>query len=80
MSLSISRPPPPPLCCFSLDTLAQLQTDAKRVESLLADKKAFKDFYRWLFDFVKEEEERKTIGKATRRWVGCGVNRVQVTR
>jgi hypothetical protein len=23
---------------------------------------SFKDFYRWLFEFVKEEEERKTIG------------------
>lgn len=47
-----------------IDTLAAMKTDVKRVEQMLADKRAFKDFYRWLFDFVKEEEERKTIDAA----------------
>ena len=44
-----------------IDTLAGMKTDAKRVTDLLSDKAQFKAFYRWLFDFVKEEEERKTI-------------------
>jgi len=44
-----------------VDTLAAMKTDATRVQSLLKDKSQFKLFYRWLFDFVKEEEERKTI-------------------
>lgn len=48
----------------SLDTLAAMKTDAKRVESLLSDKAKFKEFYRWLFDYAKEEEERKTLDTA----------------
>ena len=52
------------------DTLAAMKTDAARVQSLLQDKSQFKQFYRWLFDFVKEEEERKTIdcGMAFNLW------------
>jgi hypothetical protein len=46
-----------------LDSLEKMKADAKRVEAMLQDKKTFKEFYRWLFDFVKEEEERKTIGQ-----------------
>lgn len=44
-----------------IDTLPAMKADAKRVEESLKDKKQFKEFYRWLFEFVKEEEERKTI-------------------
>ena len=53
-----------------VDTLAAMKTDAARVQSLLQDKSQFKQFYRWLFDFVKEEEERKTIdcGMAFNLW------------
>ena len=48
---------------LGIDTLAAMKADARRVEELLKDKKQFKDFYRWLFEFAKEEEERKTIGQ-----------------
>lgn len=44
-----------------IDSLAAMKSDAKRVTDLLSDKVQFKVFYRWLFEFVKEEEERKTI-------------------
>jgi len=44
-----------------IDTLSAMQSDAKRVGQMLNDKRSFKDFYKWLFNHVKEEEERKTI-------------------
>jgi hypothetical protein len=47
-----------------IDTLSGMTKDVARVDGLLKDKRSFKEFYRWLFDFVKEEEERKTIDAA----------------
>lgn len=54
-----------PFSACSIDTLEKMKADVKRVEGLLEQKSSFKEFYRWLFDFVKEEPERKTIGQRT---------------
>jgi len=44
-----------------LDTIDKMKVESKRLSSLTNDPKFFKDFYRWLFDFLKEENDRKTI-------------------
>jgi len=43
------------------DTLPAITTQARAIASSLDNAREFKEFYRWLFDFVKEEGERKTI-------------------
>jgi len=44
-----------------VETSAQIKAYAKKIESTLEDDKTFKEFYRWLFDYVKDEGERKTL-------------------
>ncbi len=46
---------------LGVDTIDGIKKEAKRIEGLLEDRRGFRDFYRWLFDFVKDGEERKTI-------------------
>lgn len=46
---------------LGIDSKDKLKSEQMRLASLLADSKNFKEFYRWLFDFVKDEGERKTI-------------------
>lgn len=48
---------------YSIDTLDKMKTDVKRVEGLLNDKSKFREFWRWLFELLKEEPDRKTIGQ-----------------
>lgn len=50
-----------------IDTLAGMKTDAKKVEESLKDKKTFKEFYRWLFDFVKVRGNRSPALNANGR-------------
>ena len=44
-----------------IDSIERMREQAKGLQGLMADESQFKTFYRWLFDFVKEESERKTI-------------------
>lgn len=39
-----------------------MKTQAAQIAKILENKSDFKDFYKWLFEYVKEEGERKTIG------------------
>ena len=43
------------------DTIERMREQAKGLQGLMSDESQFKTFYRWLFDFVKDESERKTI-------------------
>jgi len=47
------------------DSTDTMKTQAKDIVKILENKLEFKDFYRWLFDFVKDESERKTIDAST---------------
>lgn len=44
-----------------LDTLPAIRAQCTSLSSVVKDPTQFKAFYRWLFDFVKQEGERKTI-------------------
>jgi hypothetical protein len=46
----------------SADSVEKITTQARSISTSLDNPKDFKEFYKWLFDFVKEEGERKTIG------------------
>jgi len=46
---------------YGADSIDTMKTSAKDIVKTLENKSDFKDFYRWLFDFVKEEGDRKTI-------------------
>jgi DCN1-like protein 1/2 len=50
---------------LGVDSVEKMQTQAKDVARTLDNKAEFKDFYRWLFDFVKVEGDRKTIETST---------------
>lgn len=44
------------------DTIEKMKTECARLDtSLKNDRRTFKEFYRWLFDFIKDEGDRKTI-------------------
>jgi len=43
------------------DTIEKIKTEMGNVRELLKDKARFRDFYRWLFDFIKEEPDRKSV-------------------
>jgi len=43
------------------DNDAKIKTEMGKINKLLDDQYMFKEFYRWLFDFIKEEPERKTV-------------------
>jgi len=43
------------------DTIEKIKADMAQSRSLLQDKVKFRDFYRWLFDFIKEDPDRKSI-------------------
>ena len=44
-----------------VDSIERMREQAKGLQGLMADSVQFKSFYRWLFEFVKDEAERKTI-------------------
>jgi len=43
------------------DTIDKIKGEMNSVRSMLQDKVKFRDFYRWLFDFIKEEPDRKSV-------------------
>jgi len=43
------------------DSADKIKAEIAKIAKLLDDQFTFKEFYRWLFDFVKEEPERKTV-------------------
>jgi len=43
------------------DTVEKIKTEMGNVRELLKDKARFKDFYIWLFNFIKEEPDRKSV-------------------
>jgi len=43
------------------DTIDKIKADMNTVREMLKDKVKFRDFYRWLFDFIKEEPDRKSV-------------------
>jgi len=43
------------------DTIEKIKGDMGGVREMLKDKIKFRDFYRWLFDFIKEEPDRKSV-------------------
>jgi len=45
----------------SCDTMDKIKQDMNSTREMLKDKVRFRDFYRWLFDFVKEEPDRKSL-------------------
>ncbi|XXQ36431.1 Defective in cullin neddylation protein [Plasmodiophora brassicae] len=45
-------------------TLADMKNAAnKTVPSMLANEQEFREFYKWLFDYMKEDEKKRTISK-----------------
>lgn len=48
-----------------VDTLSGMKTAARDTVKLLAslDNKPFAEFYRWLFDFYKSSDKRKTLSR-----------------
>jgi len=43
------------------DTTEKIKAEMGNVRELLKDKSRFKDFYLWLFNFIKEEPDRKSV-------------------
>jgi len=43
------------------DTIDKIKSEMNNVREMLKDKARFRDFYRWLFDFIKEESDRKSV-------------------
>jgi len=46
---------------MSIDTVAAMKTKVQELIKSLSDRATFKEFYRWLFNFAKENPEAKTI-------------------
>ena len=46
---------------LSADTLDKMKAEVARITASLGDKKSFREFYIWLFNFVKETPDRKSI-------------------
>lgn len=46
---------------LGVDTIKGIQADLQKFEGQLRQTSVFKEFYNWLFPFMKESEERKTI-------------------
>lgn len=46
---------------LGIDSVEKMKGEKDRLTRTFSTSAAFRDFYRWLFDFVKDEEERKTI-------------------
>jgi DCN1-like protein 1/2 len=46
---------------LGVDSLEAIKKETKRIEGIMQERRGFRDFYRWLFDFIKDSEERKTI-------------------
>jgi len=44
-----------------VETLDTMKSTAAKWAEILGSKTEFKDFYRWLFDFIKDEGDRKTL-------------------
>ena len=44
-----------------IDSLERMRAQAGTLPATLKDAATFRQFYRWLFDFVKEESDRKSI-------------------
>jgi len=43
------------------DTVEKIAAQARLIQTSLDNPREFKEFYKWLFEFVKDEGERKTI-------------------
>jgi hypothetical protein len=43
------------------DTIDKIKGEMNGTREMLKDKQRFRDFYRWLFDFIKEEPDRKSV-------------------
>jgi len=43
------------------DSVDKIKSEVSNIRSLLANKVTFRDFYRWVFDYIKEEPERKSV-------------------
>jgi len=50
---------------MGIDTTAAMKTKMQEVVKSLSDRATFKEFYRWLFNFAKENPEIKTIEAET---------------
>jgi len=46
---------------MNADTIEKITVQARTINSSLDNLREFKEFYRWLFEFIKEEGERKTV-------------------
>jgi len=46
---------------LGLDSMDKIKADMNNVREMLKNKVQFRDFYRWLFDFIKEEPDRKSV-------------------
>jgi len=46
---------------MGIDTIAAMKTKVTELVKTLSDRSTFKEFYRWLFNFAKENPEMKTI-------------------
>jgi hypothetical protein len=57
--------------------MTKIKADFGGIASKLAAKQTFKEFYRWLFIFLRETEERKTIDAEPAlemsRWCDCSL-------
>jgi len=43
------------------DEVAKMKGEIASIKSSLQSKTSFRDFYRWLFDYIKEDSDRKSI-------------------
>jgi len=43
------------------DEIAKMKGEIASIKSSLQSKTSFRDFYRWLFDYIKEDSDRKSI-------------------
>jgi len=50
---------------MGIDTVAAMKSKVQEVTKSLSDRATFKEFYRWLFNFAKENQEVKTIEAET---------------
>jgi len=46
---------------LSIDTMPRIQQEMQTIKTSMTNKQTFKDFYLWLFKFIKEDEERKVL-------------------
>lgn len=46
---------------LGVDSIKGIQQELQTIKSSLSNKQTFKEFYEWLFTFIKDDEERKVL-------------------